>query len=215
VTAPPSPPAAGSARRKQHPLGRRATEFGALQKPRELSELLWLVEEHRPKNVLEIGTCAGGTLYCLCRLAEPDGTIVSVDLPSGSFGGGYTEERADEIRMLFPREDQQLHLLREDSHSSATLAKVESILAGRQLDLLFIDGDHTYEGVKSDFEMYSPLAREGALIVFHDILEHPPKLGVEVDRYWNEIKAGYRHVEIVSPPRRWGGIGVLWKSGNG
>ncbi len=44
--------------------------------------------------------------------------------------------------------------------------------------------------------MYSPLARDGALIVFHDILEHPPKLGVEVERYWNEIRAGYRHVEI-------------------
>jgi predicted O-methyltransferase YrrM len=90
---------------------------------------------------------------------------------------------------------------------------VQNILSGRQLDLLFIDGDHTYEGVKSDFEMYSPLARDGAVIAFHDILEHPPKLGVEVDRYWNEIKAGYRHVEIVSARRPWGGIGVLWKSG--
>lgn len=213
MKAPPSPPAAGRAHRKGHPLCKRASEFAALQKPRELSELLWLVEEHRPRNVLEIGTCAGGTLYCLCRLAEPDGTIVSIDLPRGSFGGGCTEERADEMRMLFPRDDQQLHLLREDSHSSATLAKVQSTLAGRQLDLLFIDGDHTYEGVKSDFEMYSPLARDGALIAFHDILKHPPKLGVGVDRYWNEIKAGYRHVEIVSDPRHWGGIGVLWKSG--
>ena len=208
-----SPPAAGSARSKRHPLCRRATEFAALQKRRELSEFLWLVEEHRPRNVLEIGTCAGGTLYCLCRLAEPDGMIVSIDLPDGSFGGGCTEERVDEMRMLFPRDDQQLHLLREDSHSSATLANVQNILAGRQLDLLFIDGDHTYEGVKSDFEMYAPLARDGALIAFHDILKHSPKLGVGVDRYWNEIKAGYRHVEIIFPPMGWGGIGVLWKSG--
>ena len=202
---------AGSAPGKRHPLCRRATEFGALQKRRELSEFLWLVEEHRPRNVLEIGTCAGGTLYCLCRLAEPDGVIVSIDLPSGNFGGGCTEERVDEMRMLFPRDDQQLHLLREDSHSGATLAKAQDILAGRQLDLLFIDGDHTYEGVKSDFEMYAPLARDGALIAFHDILKHTSK-DVVVDRYWNEIKAGYRHVEIMSPPMQFGGIGVLWKS---
>jgi predicted O-methyltransferase YrrM len=202
------------ARRKRHPLRKRATEFGALQKGRELSEFLWLVEEHRPRNVLEIGTCAGGTLYCLCRLAEPDGTIVSIDLPGGDFGGGCTEERVEEMRMLFPRGDQRLHLLREDSHSSATLAKVQTILAERQLDLLFIDGDHTYEGVRSDFEKYSPLARDGALIAFHDIVEHAPEARVGVGRYWNEIKAGYRHVEIVSPPSGWGGIGVLWKSAN-
>ena len=49
---------------------------------------------------------AGGTLYCLCRLAEPDGMIVSIDLPNGDFGGGCTEERVDEMRMLFPRDDQ-------------------------------------------------------------------------------------------------------------
>lgn len=200
--------------KERHPLCRRATEFASLQKHRELSEFLWLVEEHRPRNVLEIGTCSGGTLYCLCRLAEPDGTIVSIDLPGGSWGGGCTEERVEEMRTLFPRDDQQLHLLREDSHSPATLAKVQSILAGQQLDLLFIDGDHTYEGVKSDFEMYSPLARDGALIALHDILEHPPALGVGVDCYWDEIKARYRHVEIATPPWRWGGIGVLWKSGN-
>ena len=90
---------------------------------------------------------------------------------------------------------------------------MQNILAGRQLDLLFIDGDHAYEGVKSNFEMYAPFARDGALIAFHDILKHSSE-GGGVDRYWNEIKAGYRHVEFISPPMQFGGIGVLWKSGN-
>jgi len=41
---------------------------------------------------------------------------------------------------------------------------VKKILAGRQVDFLFIDGDHSYEGVKKDFEMYSSLVRKGGVV---------------------------------------------------
>jgi predicted O-methyltransferase YrrM len=197
--------------RRRHPLTRRGREFGALQKPKELSELLWLVEEHAPKRLVEIGTCAGGTLYCLCRLAQPDATIVSIDKPMGRFGGGYSEERAEEMQKLFPRERQELHLLQADSQLPETLERLHGILGGEQLDLLFIDGDHTYEGVKSDFEMYSPLVAKGGMIVFHDILEHNPDSGCEVATFWNEIRDDYRHVELEVAPYRWGGIGVVWQ----
>jgi predicted O-methyltransferase YrrM len=197
-------------KRGRHPLVRRAREFAVHQKPKELSELLWLVEDLRPASVLEIGTLYGGTLYCWCRLAAPDATLVSIDLPHGSYGGGYTEERAREMMSLFPRDGQQLHLLRADSHAPATLEQVKAILDGRQLDLVFIDGDLTYEGVRQDFETYSPLAGSGAVMVLHDILEHPPQSGCEVRRLWQEVKDGYRHAEFTSPPAGWGGIGVLW-----
>jgi predicted O-methyltransferase YrrM len=198
--------------RERHPLTRRASEFAALQKPQELSELLWLVEEQAPRSVLEIGTYAGGTLYCLCRLAQPDATITSIDKPMGRFGGGYTDERADEMQRLFPREQQKLHLIRDDSQLPTTLERLEGLLNGGRLDLLFIDGDHTYEGVKSDFEMYSPLVRQRGMIAFHDILDHNPDTGCEVSTYWNEIKDDYEHVEFAVAPYRWGGIGVLWKT---
>jgi predicted O-methyltransferase YrrM len=196
---------------ERHPLWRRAAEFAALQKPQELSELLWLVEEEKPRNVLEIGTYAGGTLFCLCQLAQPDAKIVSVDKPEGQFGGGYTDERAKEMRELFPRDDQELHLFRADSHLPSTLEQVKSVFDGGELELLFIDGDHTYEGVKRDFEMYSPLVAAGGLVVFHDIMEHHPDSGCEVASYWNEIRDDYRYREIAAPPWRWGGIGVLWQ----
>jgi predicted O-methyltransferase YrrM len=197
--------------RPRHPLTRRGREFAALQKPKELSELLWLVEEHAPRRLLEIGTCAGGTLYCLCRLAQPDATIVSIDKPMGRFGGGYTEERAEEMQKLFPRERQELHLLQADSQLPETLERLKGILGDEQLDLLFIDGDHTYEGVKSDFEMYSPLVAKDGMIVFHDILDHPPGRGCEVATFWNEIRDDYRYVELKVAPYRWGGIGVVWQ----
>ena len=126
-----------------HPLSRRASEFGAAQKPRELSGLIALLEEQKPGAVLEIGTCSGGTLYCWCKVARPDAVVISVDLPRGKWGGGYTDERAEEMRQLFPGPDQQLHLIAANSHEESTIRSVQGLLEGRQLDFLFIDGDHT------------------------------------------------------------------------
>jgi len=78
------------------------------------------------------------------------------------------------------------------------------------LSFLFIDGDHTYEGVKKDFEMYSPLVKKDEIIAFHDIVPHPPEIGCEVSRFWNEIKHSYRYYEIVKDWNQgWAGIGIL------
>lgn len=79
------------------------------------------------------------------------------------------------------------------------------------MDFLFIDGDHTYEGVKKDFEMYSSLVRRGGLIAFHDIVPHPLETGCEVNKFWNEIKYFYKYIEIVRDWNQgWAGIGVLY-----
>ena len=54
-----------------------------------------------------------------------------------------------------------------DSAAPETIAKVKEMLAGRPVDILFIDGNHEYEGVKKDYEIYGPMTRH--LIAFHDI----------------------------------------------
>jgi predicted O-methyltransferase YrrM len=88
---------------------------------------------------------------------------------------------------------------------------VLQILDGEKLDYLFIDGDHTYAGVKRDFEMYSPLVRSGGQVAFHDIAEHTREPSCEVDKFWNEIKQHYRHREMIENPKQgWAGIGVLF-----
>jgi predicted O-methyltransferase YrrM len=194
-----------------HPLVRRAKEFAALQKQRELGMLLRLLEKHELRTVVEIGTATGGSLYCWCRLAEPNALVVSIDLPGGRFGGGCTPERVEEMKLLFPREGQKLHLVRGDSHQRPTIDEVNELLGEREIDFLFIDGDHTYDGVKQDFETYSPRVKGGGLIVLHDILEHATVRSCRVSDFWNEIKHDYRHREITTEPLTWGGIGVLWQ----
>src|SRR5208282_1825642 len=97
----------------------------------------------------------------------------------------------------FPRKGQRLHLLRVDSHSPETKERVLEILAGELLDYLFIDGDHTYEGVQRDFRMYSPLVRSGGIVAFHDIATHTQGSDCQVAQFWNDIKNGYEHREII------------------
>ena len=82
-------------------------------------------------------------------------------------------------------------------------------MGDRQIDFLFLDGDHTYEGIRQDFEMYSPLVKKGGIIGFHDIAPHPPETDCDVFRFWNEIKLNYpdRHGEFVADwDQGWAGI---------
>jgi cephalosporin hydroxylase len=195
-------------------LAREAQRRGAMQKVRELAPLIGLVRRRFPRVVVEIGTARGGTLYAWCQVADPHALLVSIDLPGGPFGGGYTPDDVSTFR-AYGRPDQRLHFIRADSHSGETRQTLERILNGGQIDFLMIDGDHTYEGVRRDFEMYAPLVGPGNPIAFHDTLRHPEGSSSEVDRFWNEIRSDYRHTEFldVGPDPlgpQYGGIGVLY-----
>jgi predicted O-methyltransferase YrrM len=165
----------------------------------EILQLGRLLQTFAPKRSLEIGTNYGGTLFLLCTLSPPGAKIISVDLPSGKFGGGYPRRKIPLFRR-FPRSGQQLHLIRADSHSPETKERVLKILAGEQLDYLFIDGDHTYDGVRRDFEMYSPLVRSGGIVAFHDIVTNKQESECHVVRFWSELSSRYQHREIIERP---------------
>jgi cephalosporin hydroxylase len=163
-----------------------------------------------PERSLEIGTNYGGTLLLLCNVSPARAKIISVDLPMGPFGGGYPRRKIPLFRK-FRKAGQQLHLIRADSHRQETKEGVLRILDGESLDYLFLDGDHTYEGVRQDFEMYAPLVRSGGMIGLHDIAVHDTTTECQVDRFWSEIKTHYRHQEIIeNPSQGWAGLGILF-----
>jgi predicted O-methyltransferase YrrM len=177
-----------------------------IQMEDEIVNLVEDVAKLAPKRVLEIGTSMGGTLFLWTRLSQPDATVISVDLPGGQFGGGYSKLRTPLYRK-FAREQQKLHLLRANSHAPETLENVQSILRGEPLDFLFIDGDHTYEGAKADWLQYSPLVRKGGLVVFHDIAGNYDT--TQVKRLWDEVKPNHETREYKVHPRGHYGIGVV------
>jgi len=178
------------------------------QVPEELASLLKEVRSLRPCTVLEIGTDRGGTLFLWMRLADPHATVVSIDLPGGKFGGGYGPLR-ERLYRRFPANGQILHLLRLDSHQVSTLEHAKQLFGGGQIDFLFIDGDHTYEGIQQDWEMYSPLVRAGGMIVFHDVAGNYED--TQVKRFWDTVKPHFRHSEYIADPGGRFGIGVIYK----
>jgi cephalosporin hydroxylase len=178
------------------------------QQREEITELLAILEPARPRTLVEIGTASGGTLFLLSRVAAPDATLVSIDLPGGRFGGGYGRWRAPLYRS-FARPGQKVHLIRADSHEPKTILQLQAMIGPGGLDFLFIDGDHTYEGVRRDFELYRPLMSVGGWIGFHDIIPDPSDAMNEVHRFWEEIKFCYPHREIVSDRNRKYGIGLI------
>jgi predicted O-methyltransferase YrrM len=178
----------------------------------EIFQLLLILEERKPKVILEIGTAKGGTLFLFSRIAFDEAKIISIDLPQGRFGG-YPKWEIP-LYKSFARENQKIYLIRADSHNQETLKKVKNILNGEKIDFLFIDGDHSYQGVKRDFdEMYSGLVKQGGIIAFHDIVCGPYDNVGGVPEFWKEIKERNEHQEIVKDWSQNGyGIGIVYKS---
>jgi predicted O-methyltransferase YrrM len=176
-----------------------------IQSPREILALLRILKQASPQRILEIGTASGGTLFLFTRIAAADAQLVSIDLPGGPGGGGYPSWKVP-LYQEFPLPGQRLELIRDDSHDPGVLSHVAELVGDRGLDFLFIDGDHSYDGVKRDFEMYGSLVKPAGMIAFHDI-----DYSCDVRRFWDEIKVGRRFQEIRDDHSQAFGIGLIYK----
>ncbi len=94
-----------------------------------------------------------------------------------------------------------------------TLKTLKGILGGREIDLLYLDGDHSYAGIKSDYERYEPLVAKDGIIGIHDIWEIPDPEAVpywtqEAPVFWRELAPKVNSREIIDqsfPPAQWNG----------
>jgi predicted O-methyltransferase YrrM len=174
----------------------------SVQKREEILALANAVRELKPATILEIGTCNGGTLFIWSNLASE--CVITCDLNKSKI--------REELYQAFPPPDSACEIisLAGDSHQTAFFEKVKESLNGRKVDFLFIDGDHTEAGVRSDYNMYSPLVRPGGIIAFHDILERQPVPDNQVYYFWKEIKQSTNAEEFVKDYDQTGfGIGII------
>ena len=184
---------------------------GAFQKISELGQLISLLRRRKLRTVVEIGTFRGGTLWLWCQLATENARIVSIDLPAKSAAGRRQQGNLKKHAIA----SQRLDFIRNDSQKEVTRAQLLRLLDGDAIDFLFIDGDHRYEAVRRDFQLYSPLLRPGGIVAFHDILQPPRFPDNQVELFWGELKKDYRTKELVDPADergwgQWGGIGVVY-----
>jgi predicted O-methyltransferase YrrM len=185
--------------------------FRTSQVRTEILQLLQLLQEQPPKTICEIGSYRGGTLALLSSAAHEAATMVSVDIH-------YPWNRRA-VHSMLRRAGQRTVCLQADSHEPATVKAVMRQLHGQEIDFLFIDGDHSYAGVKSDFELFRPSVRRGGVIAFHDIVldsrsrsstKTASEVG-EVPRFWSELKKSQVNTrDLVHDSQQDGyGIGVL------
>ena len=184
--------------------------INAVQNKSEILKLLKLLKGRSPRLVIEIGTLNGGTLFLFSHVASDNARLISIDLPGGIHGGGYPFWKIPLYKHLLC-EGRRVTLVRADSHDENTIHKVTNLLRGEKVDFLFIDGDHTYEGVSRDFHNYKQLVKPGGIIAFHDIVRHQKDTQAEVDQLWSELKQVYPHDEFVAnPTQERYGIGVIY-----
>jgi predicted O-methyltransferase YrrM len=200
--------------------------FGAQQNQRELEQLLPIVDEWRPRVVLEIGTSRGGSLVALAQVSAPDATLITVDIPLPE-RYSTVMARHDEMVVSLGRMAQTVTVVREYSETTAALRAVEALLPVEGVDLLYIDGDHSYEGVRNDYERFRQLLSPRGHAVFHDICVAPDRWPgartlkgrpPDVKRFWTEIRrrSSIEIIDLLAPrpatsqPRTvsWG-IGIL------
>lgn len=171
-----------------------------IQDPWELAQLVDLYLRIEPRRVLEIGTNDGGTLFCWAQLAAPFSIIVSVDLGERD---QYKENAPHFDSWLAPSVG--LHTIVGDSHATET---IKEIISYGPYDFIFIDGDHSYEGVCADWETALRVAAPRAVIALHDIIctrtpEEDLTYGpCDVSYLWQEIKLDtYRVEEFIAGER--------------
>ena len=182
-----------------------------------IAEFQCLLEEFvqiKPSKFIEIGSLYGWTLQHFIHYAETSSTAISIDLPVRRFVGSQDrrvakqEHNYEHVWPMWAKAKQcRLHLIPEVSQNATTLESVKKIFNNEQIDFLFIDGDHSYHGVKTDYNMYGPLVRKGGIIAFHDIGENEEG---GVYNLWQEIKSLHEtYKEFLFDVNKEKGIGIV------
>lgn len=169
------------------------------QHPQEIEKLLdWAAGS---KSILEIGSKAGWTLAKLGNLPGVE-RIVAVDLPGcGEWGKAGTGDALIKVADALGAT-----LFLANSQHEETVEKVRQY---GPYDFIFIDADHSYEGVKKDWENYGPMGKK---VAFHDILKPPigTNQNLQVWMLWEEIKKTHKWEEFYGEQTLMG-IGLVCK----
>lgn len=131
--------------------------------------------------IVEIGSWQGKSTYCIAKGLKT-GEIFAIDPFNAD--GGLDVQSQDE----YNRKKGDSDLLENFSTNMRKLGVIDKIKAKKgysyqfnndfsKIDFLFIDGDHSIEGCKKDFEMYASKIVKGGYIAFHDYYHDRPELG--------------------------------------
>lgn len=178
------------------------------QSKNEFTEFLTEIQNMPIKSVLEIGSMFGGTLWTWLNLFKLERLNV-VDAMVSSFDQRFVTQ-ANSHNTLWKQwcNDKKCEFTLYEGYSTNTdiINKVTKL---PKIDMLFIDGDHNYYTVKSDYMHYKDMVNTDGLIVFHDIGFNEGSNHYGVKPLWNSIKNKYKFKEFIDKDGE-NGIGVLY-----
>lgn len=154
---------------------------------------MYLIDALRPRVFVELGTFYGVSYCAFCQAVKElqlETRCYAIDTWQGDPQGGFFghEVLADLKEHHDPLYSQFSELI--PSSFSEALNRFEP----SSVDLLHIDGFHTYEAVKNDFDTWLPKMSERGVVLFHDIAVHENDFGVW--QLWQDLKTKYPSYEV-------------------
>jgi len=165
--------------------------------------LFSLFREIKPENYVELGVHYGASFIAACSATSQFDFATKLygvdtwegDLHTHKYDG---EELYQEVKSWAGGLGVDHSLLRK------TFAEALNDFEDKSIEILLIDGYHTYEAVSNDFNSWRPKMKDNGIVLFHDIHERKDDFGVYL--FWNEIKEKYRTIEFTHSH----GLGVLF-----
>lgn len=168
-----------------------------------------LIGRLRPRITVELGTYSGSSFAAFCQAIEASGCgghCYGIDLWEGDIHmGRFDETLFNEINgYVTATHPATATLVRKDFNEAVALFEDGSV------DLLHIDGTHTFEAVSNDFNTWLPKLSDRSVVMFHDINVTVQNAGAAalrfgVRKFFDSVKARYPHFEFAHCY----GLGVL------
>lgn len=161
----------------------------------------WLVNEMKPTQIVDLGVDYGYSTFVFSYALKENGisgTVTGIDF----FGGDHFTGIRDTY-------SQVLNIVNQFSLKNVEIIKGDfteiSKTWNRPIDILHIDGDHTYEAVLNDYTAWSPFVHEDGIILFHDV--NVPNPEFQVVNFFRELSDGHKLYFLHSA-----GLGIITKN---
>ncbi len=168
---------------------------------------MFLVDLLRPRTIVELGVYSGMSYCAFCQAVKAlnlETRCYGVDTWQGDRNSGpYGPEILDDLRAHHDPLYENFSCLIKSTFDEAVDQFEDSTI-----DLLHIDGYHSYEAVKNDFDRWLNKMSDRGVILFHDINVRDPGFGVW--KFWDALKQTYPHFEFVHEH----GLGVISTGSN-